>query len=280
MVFRADLHIHSHHSDGHWSPEQIVNEAKLRGIQALSITDHDTLKAYPETNELAKQANIQLIPGIELSSFFNETTVHVLGYGFDLQSTVLQQPLEDLAKARTDRIKHIIERLNKRHLKITFDDLTQAYPQTLLARPHIAKVLVDKGYATSIEKAFDDYLNDNKMGSLKLKSLTTDEAIELIHQAGGYAVLAHPHQIKQQKKLRAILALPFDGLEAYYSTHHSKVDTFLALAHKHGLFATGGSDFHYPKAYQPLGCSFTPEDTFQLIYKRTLETNHLDVNLV
>lgn len=271
--FIADCHMHSQCSDGHLSAHELVELASSRQIDAISITDHDTVEAYPAAIEYGLRHQIRVLPGIELSTHFQDISVHVLGYGFDLNHPALLAPLQALKDARTQRTQAILERLQKRQIDITLDDLNKRYKQSSLTRPHIAQSMVDKGYVASIEDAFTYYLSDNHMGSLKLKSLSTEEAIALIQQAGGYAVLAHPHLIKQKKKLRALAALGFDGLEAYYATQHDKNEAILRLANQHDLFVTGGSDFHYPKPYQPLGCAYTPRSVFEQLYDRAIANN-------
>jgi predicted metal-dependent phosphoesterase TrpH len=261
--------MHTLFSDGVWTASQLCIEAAKRGIQALSITDHDTVEAYPDAFEQACQNNVVMIPGIELSSHDNHTTVHVLGYSFDLNSKPLLTALSQLKRAREIRIEQILERLRKRNVNLDIEDIKRASPHGQLGRPHIAALLVEKGYVSSINQAFDTYLSDTQMGSLKLKVLTTLEAIDLIHQANGFAVLAHPHQITKQKKLREILKHPFDGIEAYYAHFPlDKAKPYLDHALTTHRFATGGSDFHRPTSYSALGSSFTPEAVFNQLYER------------
>lgn len=271
--FRADLHMHSQCSDGHWTAAQLIEQAHSSNIQAISITDHDTLEAYPDALMDASKLGLQMIPGIELSTFFNELSIHVLGYSFDLSNPVLSTPLKALAEDRAARIEAILARLAKRNIHISLEELKQTFDQNLLARPHIAQMLVHKGYSKNIEQAFQNYLSDKHVGSLKLKSLSTEEGIELIHKAGGFAVLAHPHLIKQKKKLKALLELPFDGIEAFYGTYQEKTEMMCRMAADKDMFVTGGSDFHYPKPYQPLGCSYTPEEVFKTLHQRAKQNN-------
>lgn len=264
-MFKADLHIHSHFSDGRCSIDELIQLALEHNIPALSITDHDVTDAYPEIITKGQAHGLDVIPGIELSTHYEETTVHVLGYSFELNHPALKAPIEALKLAREQRIDAILERLHKRKVMISHEELRSTF-KGMLGRPHIAHLMVKKGYVSTPEQAFDNFLGDKHMSSLKLKTLTTVEAIEIIHQAKGKAVLAHPHLIKQKNKLKKILQLPFDGIEAYYAKLPQKVDYFIDYATEHNMFWTGGSDFHYPKPYQPLGCSFTPKETFDILH--------------
>ena len=270
--YKADLHLHTHYSDGVWPLEKVLEEAVLRGVKGLSITDHDTLEAYPKA--FTHHPELTVIPGIELSAHFEETTVHVLGYSFDIKHPRLIETLETLKQARIERMEAILDRLKRRHIHLSLEELEEAYPEGQLTRPHIGMLLVKKGYAPTLNQAFDNYLGDAHMGGLKLKVLTAIEAIELIHEANGFAVLAHPNQIPHRKKLKKILALPFDGIEAFYGnlpmTH---VQPFLDLAKTYQKFVTGGSDFHRPQPYLHIGTSFTPDEIFEKFVERHRENN-------
>lgn len=273
-MFKADLHTHTHFSDGVLSVEDLLLQAKAQELQAISITDHDTLNAYTSAFDLAKFHDLILLPGFELSTYHESTCVHVLAYGFELEHERLNETLSHLAKERTERIEKIFARLKKRTLNVDLEEFVSSYPYAQLGRAHIADYLVKLNVVKTIPEAFDHYLGDKQVGSLLLKTISTLDGIQLIQEAKGFAVLAHPYLIKHKNQLRKILTLPFDGIEVYYSNYpRSKTASMEQYALEHNKILTGGSDFHRPQPHQSLGCSFTPKETFDLLFARHQQNN-------
>lgn len=272
---RADCHCHTTFSDGSLSPVAILELAKKQGLSGLSITDHDTTEAYVSAIPYAKTLGITLIPGIEISAEFQNTSIHVLGYAYDLDHTALQQSCCELQNTREERNQQILDKLAKLNFSISLDELKATFPHGTLGRPHIAHMMVKKGYVKSSQRAFEQYLGENKRCYVKGALLEVEAAIELIHRAGGYAVLAHPHYIKPKKLFNSLSAMPFDGIEAYYSRLSlSQEQPWIKLAHEKNWFVTGGSDFHgESKPHAILGSSWTPEAVFDMFKKRTAKHN-------
>ncbi len=270
---RADCHCHTLHSDGTFSTPALLELAKERNLSGLSITDHDTLDAYEVAVPYAKTLGISLIPGIEISTHLAKNSIHVLGFAFDLKNEALHLFCQQLQQKRYQRNLEICQRLHDCKIPITLEELHQHFPESTLGRPHIAKLIVQKGFAPSMDKAFKRYLGDK--GRCYVADSQTDvlEAIHLIQKAGGFAVIAHPHFIKDKKILSTLLSMPFDGIEAYYGNLGPKQEQpFLDLAQKKNWLVTGGSDFHgEKKSYQNLGCSFTPAETFSIFKQRYLQ---------
>src|SRR3989344_3875175 len=271
---RADLHTHTHCSDGTDAPIALLQKAFEAGLQGLSITDHDTIDAYtPDLFSLAKELGIRLLPGLELSSEWEGASVHILGYNVDLQDKLLRAFLSDMIDRRERRNRAILANLQKRGFFIDEAELKatakKAFSNRTIARPHIAEMMVRKGYVKTRQEAFEPYLQDGASCYSPGIKYTPSEVIEQIHQAGGKAVLAHPHFFKKGKLLKHLLSLPFDGIECYYGTLYPEQEKpWVKLAQEKGWIATGGSDYHGSvKAYVTLGASWVGLETFEKLLR-------------
>ncbi|MEI8366436.1 MAG: PHP domain-containing protein [Parachlamydiaceae bacterium] len=269
-TFRADLHCHSTCSDGSKTPEQIIQLAKESGLSALSITDHDSIDAYTTAVEYAKKEGITLLPGVEFSATLEGHSVHILGYGFSLDSRSIADLCTRHADRREKRNGAMLKSLSEHGMPLTNDELIAALPpglQHTIGRPHIALAMMKKGYVTSIQEAFNKYLGEEKLCYVQGIEIGVDETIAAIHQGKGIAVLAHPHLIKNEQLTRKLLKEPFDGLECYYGKfYHDAHQHWLKLAKKHDLLITGGSDYHGDiKPNLNLGCSWINAELFQAI---------------
>ena len=270
MSFKADLHCHSTASDGTDSPEELLNLAKKAGLKGLSITDHDTLAAYtPQLFEKAKELDLLLGSGIELSCRFGKESVHVLGYAFDHTSKELLTFCEKHQSARFERNKKIIQKLTKMGMPIGEDWLFDGdKPKWGIGRPHIALKLMEKGYIKDVREAFSRYIGDGKPAYEPSSTFSVEETIEIIHSASGKAFVAHPHLIVRKKTLNAILSMNFDGIECYYGQFPlDKIQPWLSLAKEKNWLISGGSDYHgsvKPESY--LGSRYVDEKTFQAIF--------------
>lgn len=243
---KIDLHIHSVLSDGTDTPEAIVDKAERLGINCISITDHDCVKANAIAKEYAGSNGIQYINGVELSTYSTQE-IHLLGYAFDENNSALLESLDYFESKRKERAMLIIDRLYSLGIKIDKDTLPA--DSASVGRLHIAKIMVDKGYVSSIPEAFDKYLGANGKAYYPSKRITPIQGVKLIKEAGGYAVIAHPLRFVQQRKLEMLVdgLKPFglEGVEAYYPTHDETMNkTILSIAKRKRLIATGGTDYH------------------------------------
>lgn len=266
MNFRADLHCHSTCSDGSMTPEELVLHAKEIGLSGLSITDHDSIKAYETAIPAAKAAGIILGSGVEFSTVDNRgVSIHVLGYDVDLESGDLNALCRNHIERRHERNQKILAKLEKRGMKIEISEL-EGYT---MGRPHIAQELVSKGYASSVQDAFNRLIGDGKPCFDPGTPVYTDETLEVIHAAGGKAFIAHPH-LMQRYDFADLLKKPFDGIECYYSKcSPDQEKRWLKIAQKKGLLISGGSDFHGAiKPGIPLGCSWVDRETFDRIFEK------------
>lgn len=266
--FRADLHCHTTCSDGSDSPFALLQIAKKASLSGLSITDHDTVDAYtPELFAEAAKLGIELLPGVEISSQLDDATVHVLGYGFDLHNDLFHQFLREILSARDERNRAILKKLAAKGMLITEEELKTFAPRRTVGRPHIAELLVKKGYVSSSRDAFQLYLKESASCYVPGFKQKPQEVIAVIHKAGGKAVLAHPHFFKKQNFVKKLLDMPFDGVECYYSLLAKEMEApWVKIAGEKNLIATGGSDYHgVLKPQIPLGCSWVGRETFEAL---------------
>lgn len=271
--FRADLHCHTTSSDGSETPERVIQLAKEAGLSALSITDHDTLDAYDIAIPLAEEAGITLLPGIEFSAVLNQVSVHILGYGFQIQDKAIKDLCAKHAERRKERNLAVLELLKKHGMPLVYEDLIEAIPASStsksrsLGRPHIALAMMKKGYIHSIQEGFEKFLGDECPCYVQGNSFTVDETIDTIHSAKGIAVIAHPHLIKNTSLLKILLTKDFDGIECYYGNFHADINKrWVKIAKHKNWLITGGSDFHgTAKPSLTLGRSWIGQEHFQAI---------------
>lgn len=247
---RADLHLHTTHSDGSFTPAEVIALAHEAGVTAAAITDHDITSGIPEATRTGRERGIDVIPGVEISSLFGDAELHVLGYFLDWQDETLNRRLAVLRESRHRRNPKIIERLQAAGIDITYDEVRAVAGTDSVGRPHIARVLIEKRVVASAQEAFDLWLAEGRPAYVPRELPAPAEAIRWIKDAKGLAVLAHPTWIKTPDGTLSDLArrLKADGLagiEVYYSTHTARqTREYLALAKQLDLLVTGGSDFH------------------------------------
>ena len=245
-----DLHIHSTFSDGTMSPEELVALACKKGLKAISLTDHDTLAGFELAAKAATGLAIEILPGLEISVIHAGLSMHVLGYCMETTDPPLNEALCRLQAGRDARNAAILERLSERGIDVSQVDLKQVSHSGQTGRPHIARVMMEKGAVWSMQEAFEKYLGRGASAYVGRTVLSAEEAIGLIRGAGGIAVLAHPMQIDQTLEtlpalLQELAPLGLEGLEVYYPTHSAKARRkLMEMAKKFGLLLTGGSDFH------------------------------------
>ncbi len=245
----TDLHTHSTASDGSMSPRELVRYAKEKGLSALALTDHDTIEGIEDALDEGRKIGIEVVAGMEISVEY-KPEMHILGYFFGESYKNAADMLEELLKSRNERNPRIVEKLNEMGFDISMGEVAHEARGNVIARPHIAGVLVKKGYVKSAEEAFERFLGYGKPAYFPKNKLSPEEGIRKISEAGGLPVLAHPiylyFSLKQLDELLAELVLyGLKGIEAYYvdNTGDDTGNT-LRLAIKHNLLVTGGSDFH------------------------------------
>ncbi len=248
----VDLHSHSTASDGTFAPAYVVRLAKESGVAALALTDHDTIAGLPEASDAAKEVGIEFLNGIEISCEVPKpATLHMLGYGVDIDSKPLRELTNQLMAGRDDRNPRIIKKLNELGVSITMSEVEQEAGGDVVGRPHIAAVMIRKGYVSSIKQAFDKYLATGAAAYFDRDRPDPKRGIELIRQAGGLPVLAHPVQLRTENDaqleriVKDLADLGLAGVEVIHSDHDAAlVEKYSRLAERFGLLKTGGSDFH------------------------------------
>ena len=244
---RVDLHIHSNVSDGRLSPEAVVRESARRGLAVIALTDHDNVGGIaPALSAAQAFPNLRLIPGVELSTDVPEGEVHILGYFIDYASEELAGRLARMRSSRLERAQAMIGKLAGLGVSISWPRVLELAGGGSVGRPHIAQAMLEKGYIGSLKEAFTSYLGRGGPAYVERRKLAPEAAVELVRRASGLPVLAHPFTVSDPEALVAgLLAAGLAGIETYYKDYGpEEVDRLLALARRHGLLPTGGSDFH------------------------------------
>lgn len=246
-----DLHAHSTASDGTLTPSELALYAKSKGLSAIALTDHDTVAGIEECQQTGLEVGVIIIPGIEFSADFYGKELHILGYYLDPHHPYLQKKLEELVEARHTRNQEMLDKLTTLGFPLTYESLYEdCNDTTILTRAHIAKAMLKEGYVSDRKEAFSRYIGDGKPAYVPKKRFTTKECIDLIHEAGGLAVLAHPMLYGYGQKditsvIRGLNSEGLDGVECIYSTHSKdEVTHLLQVCLNLKLLPTGGSDFH------------------------------------
>ncbi|WAM34524.1 PHP domain-containing protein [Caldicellulosiruptor morganii] len=244
-----DLHIHTTISDGTYSPEEVVLLAKEKGLSAIAITDHDTTDGVKMAVKKGQDVGIKVISGVEISADF-EIEMHILGLFIDVDNTLLQGKLKMLEMFRKERNPKIIEKLRKMGYDISMEDVERVAAGDVIGRPHIARVLVQKGYFEDTKAVFENLLGFGKPAYVKKEKLKPYEAIEAIKKAGGLAILAHPHRYLYLEEgpedvFEELKEYGLDGIEVYHSDHTDReTKQLFEIARKLDFLISGGSDFH------------------------------------
>ncbi|MGA8573956.1 MAG: PHP domain-containing protein [Desulfobaccales bacterium] len=246
-----DLHVHSNASDGTFAPAEVVRLGRDGGLKALALTDHDTIAGLAEAEAAGGVYGVEVIPGVEVSARFPGGTMHILGLDIEYGNGHLGERLAVLQKARMERNPQIIAKLNALGLSITLEQVAKISGQGQMGRPHIARALMEAGYVSSIQEAFDLYLNNQGKAYVPKFRFPPGEAIAMIREVRGVPVLAHPFTLglgsarALKYTLEELKALGLAGIEAIYAEHTPEQEAlYLRLARELGLLVSGGSDFH------------------------------------
>lgn len=249
---KSDLHIHTNASDGQYSPDETVKMAKFAGLECIAITDHDTLDGLSEAEAAGEKYGIKVLRGVELGAA-EHRHLHILGLGFGKNSSVLGILCQKLKDSRDERKFRIISFLKEKGIEISLEDVEKIAGGQIIARPHFARVMVERGYVKNTREAFEKYLDTDEYQRIERFKASAEECISAIHSADGKAVMAHPYQLglsddDLEKNIVRLCGYGLDGIECYYPKHSEKqIDFYLKLAKKYGLMITNGSDFHGEK---------------------------------
>ncbi len=241
----ADLHLHTVFSDGTYTPEEIARRASFLGFSAISVVDHDTVSGIEKVVAAGQSYGLEVLPGIELSTEYENREIHILGYLIDYKSQSFIERLGVLSKTRVERIYKITDKLRGLGINLEAESVFDIAKQGNPGRLHIARAMVAVGLVNSTGEAFHRYIGDKCAAYVSGFKLSLDEGINLIRQAGGIAVLAHPYSLNRDELIPKLVDFGLMGLEVYYPEHtQSMVNFYLNLARKFNLLITGGSDCH------------------------------------
>ena len=279
---KIDLHIHTTYSDGMLSPEQIVDTAVDCGLDVIALTDHDNVLSYEIACNYLKNKNLKLeiIPGVEINTIYKGFEVHILGYFMDEKNSDFVQMLKFQQKARIEQTHQIIKLLAKKEgIKIKFEDVQKLVaPLGSIGRPHIARAITSSGGTANVMDAYAKFINNNSDVYVERKTVSPHDAVEVISEAGGIPVFAHPIDVDIADDLTCeLVSYGLRGIEAYHRKHSpAAVEHFSTLAEKYGLIVTGGSYFHAPSLNHGtilMGKNFVPDWVYDklIIEKKRIE---------
>lgn len=284
----VDLHIHTSCSDGSLPPVEVVERAAARNLRAVAITDHDTVDGNADAIAAGRRLGVDVVPGVEISTHWEGTTFHLLGYGLRRRPERVRSTFAFLEESRRQRTPRMVEKLQGLGLDVTLDDVVREANGSLIGRPHFARVLLRKGLVSTFQEAFDRYLKRGAAAYVHKERLSPAAAAELIGEAGGIAVLAHPGLIDSERPgflpelLTHLTGLGLAGLEAHYSGHSpEETARYVSLARQTGLLVTGGSDFHRPGEGGPeMGTGFgglrVPDSCYEELARRIAAFDRAD----
>ncbi len=249
----ADLHLHTNFSDGTYSPEELVAQAVKKDLAAIALTDHDTVEGCERAARACEAAGVEFISGTELTAEQNGNELHILGYFVDTENPKLLSEIAKFQKVRQNRIHEMVSRLNELDVPLETEAVFALANCRSPGRPHVARALVNAGLCASLDEAFERFLKKNRpawVPKMKMSALT---GIELIHQAGGLAVMAHPGLNRTDEVITELVEAGLDGIECFHTKHpRPTVEHYLQLADRFNLLVTGGSDCHGLSKGKPL----------------------------
>lgn len=267
MTGGVDLHTHTTASDGTLSPRELVRAAVRRGVRVLAVTDHDSTEGLPEAlDEAARHPPLTIVPGLEINCDVPGAEVHVLGYVVDHEAPWFQAFLREQRAERVARVHRIAARLAELGMPIDPAEVFAIVKEGSAGRPHVAQVMVQRGYVASVREAFDKWLHASGPAHVPRRRLTPLEAIAIIRRAGGVPVFAHPGLAERDEMVPDMVAAGLMGIETYYAEHSAaQTAHYKALCREHGLVATGGSDYHGERSGRanPLGHPPVPMSVYE-----------------
>lgn len=267
-----DLHTHTTASDGALAPRALVALAARHGVRVLAITDHDSTAGLGEAEAAAAEhPGLAIIPGLEINCDVEGGEVHVLGYGVEHEAPWFQEFLAGQREERVARIHRLAARLSELGLPIDPAEVFALVKEGSPGRPHVAQVMVARGYVRSVREAFERYLRAGGPAGVPRRRLTPAEAVQVIRRAHGVPVLAHPGVTGLDALIPGLLEAGLDGIECYYAEHSgAQTAAYLELCRRHGLVATGGSDYHGPHTGRanPPGTPAVPAEAWDALRAR------------
>jgi 3',5'-nucleoside bisphosphate phosphatase len=249
----ADLHLHTNFSDGTFTPEELAERGKKAGLDVMSLTDHDTVEGCPRMAAACAERGMRFITGTELTAELEGSELHLLGYFVDIENPTLLGEMKKFQSVRQSRIHEMVRRLNDLNIPLRAETVFKLANCQSPGRPHVGRALVQEGYCTNMDEAFDRWLKKHRPAWVPKMRVSAVEAIELIHNAGGLAVMAHPGLNRSDELIPRLVDQGLDGIECFHTKHSpSTSDHYLKIAARYNLLVTGGSDCHGFSKGKPL----------------------------
>jgi predicted metal-dependent phosphoesterase TrpH len=257
----ADLHLHTNFSDGTYSPEELAAHAARLRLNTIALTDHDTVEGCPRAAIACRELGIEFISGAELTAEIDDTEIHLLGYYLQPDHPGLLRETAKFQQVRQNRIREMVQRLNRLGVPLRADDVFALANCRSPGRPHVGRALVRGGFCSSVDEAFERFLKKDRPAWVPKFKMSAFDGIELIHSAGGLAILAHPGLNRVDSAIRRLVDAGLDGLECFHTKHNpAQAEHYLRLARDLRLLVTGGSDCHGLAKGQPLIGSLRLDD--------------------
>jgi predicted metal-dependent phosphoesterase TrpH len=249
----ADLHLHTNLSDGTFTPEELVDQAKKHALACIALTDHDTVEGCVRAAAACVPAGIEFIPGTELTAEHDDTEVHLLGYFLDTQNPILLAEISKFQSVRKQRIHEMVSRINELGVPLQVEAVFTLANCESPGRPHVARALVKAGLVRNLDEAFERFLKKGRPAWVPKSKMSARQGVDLIHQAGGLAVMAHPGLNRTDDIIPALVAAGLDGIECFHSKHSTSMSArYVEMAETFDLLVTGGSDCHGFSKIRPL----------------------------
>ena len=266
----ADLHLHTNFSDGTFTPEELVSHAQKSGLACIAVTDHDSVEACERAAAACAAVNIEFVTGTELTAEHNDTELHVLGYFLDTQNKKLLDEIAKFQVVRQRRVHEMVARLNDLGMPLQAESVFALANCKSPGRPHVARAMVKAGLVRNLDEAFELFLKKGRPAWVPKSRVSALEAIELLHQAGGLAVMAHPGLNRTDSVIPDLVAAGMDGIECFHTKHSTATsERYLEIADKYKLLVTGGSDCHgFSKGRPLIGTVKLPYEHVQKMKER------------
>jgi len=244
MRSKVDLHSHTNYSDGFNSPKDLIDKARSKGIEILSITDHDNLAGIDEASEYGKEVGVEIIAGVEISSDILDREIHILGYFVEPGNPELERYLEFFRAERLKRADRIVNKLNTLGISLKLDDVLKISKNSAVGRPHIAQAMLERGFINSYFEAFNKYIGNGCIAYEKKVHVSPRSAFKIISDSGGLSFIAHPG-IMPENILKELIESGVDGIEVVHPSHNPQLVKFYrGIVNEYFLLESGGSDFH------------------------------------
>lgn len=266
----ADLHLHTNFSDGTFTPEELVLYAQKGGLSCIAVTDHDSVEACARVGAACAAVRMEFIPGAELTASYDDTELHVLGYFLDTHNEKLLAEIATFQHVRQNRINEMVARINELGTPLKAESVFALANCKSPGRPHVARAMVKEGYVKTLDEAFERFLKKGRPAWVPKSKISALDAIELVHQAGGLAIMAHPGLNRTDNIIPALVDAGLDGIECFHTKHSTIMsERYLEIADKYKLLVTGGSDCHgFSKGKPLIGTVRLPYEHIEKLQER------------